>query len=223
MPGACAPGAGAVAPGTIRCWSLDRRGSLKYRKNDEIRLTGRMRVSPSASRPSRRPASSGRTRRSRDPGPKASAVMRLLSASPVPRSSSARRDASARKHRHVAVGLGLDGLRELRALRADVGSFALALRLHALEHRLAVLLRQVGAAQADVHHLDAEAVRLAVHVVADLLHQPGAVRADHRGETRFRQHGADSRVDDRGQAQVGARDVVRRSGRSAADRSRGSA
>ena len=82
-----------------------------------------------------------------------------VSASPLPRSSSARRVASARSTVTSRSASRLDGLRELRAVGADVRRLALALRLHALEHRLAVLLRQVGAAQPHVHHLDAEARR----------------------------------------------------------------
>src|SRR4029077_1134454 len=47
---------------------------------------------------------------------------------------------------HVAVGPGPDLLALLASLGPELGRFALALSLHALVHRLAVLLRQVGAA-----------------------------------------------------------------------------
>jgi hypothetical protein len=42
------------------------------------------------------------------------------------------------------------------------------------------LLRQVGAADAHIRHLDAEALRLVVHPLADLAHDPGAVGREHR-------------------------------------------
>ncbi len=51
--------------------------------------------------------------------------------------------------------LRADFLRPLSALRAELGRLALALGLHALIDRLAVLLRQVGAPDAHVDHLDA--------------------------------------------------------------------
>ena len=44
----------------------------------------------------------------------------------------------------------------LRALAAELRGLALALGLHAVEDRLAVLLGQVGAADAHVDHIDAE-------------------------------------------------------------------
>src|SRR6516164_9998674 len=48
--------------------------------------------------------------------------------------------------RHVAVGPGADFLTLLTALGAKLSGFALALGLHALIDRLAVLLRKIGAA-----------------------------------------------------------------------------
>ena len=71
-------------------------------------------------------------------------------------------------------------LRLLRALGAELRGLALALGLHALVDRLAVLLGQVGAADAHVDHVDAEGLGLAVHLVADLLHDRGALVGDHR-------------------------------------------
>ena len=56
-------------------------------------------------------------------------------------------------------------------MRAELGRLALALGLHALEDRLAVLLRQVGAADAHVDHRDAELLRLAVELLAHARHQ----------------------------------------------------
>src|SRR5664279_156925 len=49
------------------------------------------------------------------------------------------------QHGHLAVGARADFLRALGALRAEFRRLALALGLHALIDRLAVLLRQVGA------------------------------------------------------------------------------
>ena len=114
-----------------------------------------------AARP-RRPASSGRRRRS--PGPCRRPRRRCGCAPPRPRRGSARPCdcASATMHGHVAVGRGADFLRALRALGAELGRLALTLGLHALVDRLAVLLRQVGAADAHVDHRDAERCRLAV-------------------------------------------------------------
>src|ERR1700674_5240790 len=60
------------------------------------------------------------------------------------------------EHGDVAVGARPDALGELAAAAADLGGLALALGLHALEHRLAVGLGQVGAADAHVDHRDAE-------------------------------------------------------------------
>src|SRR5262245_10503505 len=52
------------------------------------------------------------------------------------------------QHGDLAIGLGADLLRALGALRAQLRRLLLALGLHALIDRLAVLLRQVGAANA---------------------------------------------------------------------------
>src|SRR6516165_12676306 len=54
------------------------------------------------------------------------------------------------QHRDVAIRLGADLLRPLRALRTILCGLLLALGLHALVDRLAVLLRQVRAANAHV-------------------------------------------------------------------------
>src|SRR5206468_4020909 len=71
-------------------------------------------------------------------------------------------------HGHLTVGLGADLLRLLPALGAELGGFALALGLHALIHRLAVGVRQIGTANAHVDHLDAVALGLVVELGADL-------------------------------------------------------
>ena len=55
--------------------------------------------------------------------------------------------------------LRADFLRLLAALGAELGGLALPLGLHALIDRLAVLLRQIGAADAHVDDLDAVALR----------------------------------------------------------------
>src|ERR1700722_18390385 len=54
------------------------------------------------------------------------------------------------QHRDVAIGPGSDLLALLAALGAELGRLALPLGLHALIDRLAVLLRQVDTAGADV-------------------------------------------------------------------------
>ena len=50
---------------------------------------------------------------------------------------------------------------------AELRRLALALGLHALIHRLAVLLRQIGAPDAHVDDVDAVALGLAVELLAD--------------------------------------------------------
>src|ERR1044072_6367918 len=59
----------------------------------------------------------------------------------------------------LAIGLGPDFLRLLAALGAELGGLALTLGLHALINRLAVGLRQIGAANTHIDHLDAVAFR----------------------------------------------------------------
>src|SRR5205814_3179128 len=71
------------------------------------------------------------------------------------------------RHGDVAVGAGADGLGELVTAGADFRRFALALGLHALKHRLAVRVRQVGAANADIDDVNAEIQTFAVHLVAN--------------------------------------------------------
>ena len=78
----------------------------------------------------------------------------------------------------LAIGLGTDLLRLLAALGAELGGLALPLGLHALIDRLAVLLRQIGAADTHVDHLDAVLIGLPVELVADPRHQRPRVRRE---------------------------------------------
>ena len=71
-------------------------------------------------------------------------------------------------HGALALGIGAHGLRRLGALAAVLRRLLLALGLHAGIDRLAVLLRQIGAAQPDIDDLDAEGLGLRRDVVADL-------------------------------------------------------
>src|SRR5487761_2459691 len=66
-----------------------------------------------------------------------------------------------------AIGVGPDLLRLLAALRAEFGGLALPLGLHALVDRLAVLLRQIGAPDPHIDHLDAVAAGFTIELVAD--------------------------------------------------------
>ena len=68
----------------------------------------------------------------------------------------------------------------LAALGAELRGLALPFGLHALVDRLAVLLRQIGAADPHVDHLDAVLIGLPVELVADARHQaPHVRRAPH--------------------------------------------
>src|SRR5947207_1287509 len=78
------------------------------------------------------------------------------------------------QHGDVAVGLGADLLRTLAALSAELGRLALAFGLHALVDRLAVLFRQVGAADAHVDNADPERAGLVIELLA---HALGELRA----------------------------------------------
>ena len=109
----------------------------------------------------------------------------------------------ADEHHHVAVGLGLDRLLLLLALGTVLGRLAGALRVHPGEDLLGDLPRQVGTADADVDRLDAEALRLGVHLVADLGHQLGAVVAHDLRQVGLAEHAADRRVHDVAELAVG--------------------
>ena len=110
------------------------------------------------------------------------------------------------QHGDVAVGLGADFLRLLAALGAELGRLALPLGLHALIHRLAVLLRQIGAADSHVHHRDAVDLRLRVELLAHARHQLRALVAHDVGERRLAQHAPQRRVEQDRELRVGALD-----------------
>src|SRR5262249_24389337 len=75
------------------------------------------------------------------------------------------------QHRDVPIRLGADLLRLLRALRTILRGFLLAFGLHALVDRLAVLLRQVRAANAHVNDRDAVALGLGLELFAHARHE----------------------------------------------------
>ena len=110
----------------------------------------------------------------------------------------------------LAVGARADFLRALAALRAEFRGLALTLGLHALIDRLAVLLRQVGAADAHVDHLDAVGLRFAVDQLADARHQFGALVAHDVGEGHLAEHAAQRRVEQDRELRVGALDRAER-------------
>ena len=112
----------------------------------------------------------------------------------------ARRLSVGKQNGDVAVGLGADFLRALTALGAELAPLPLPFGLHALVHRLAVLLRQVGAPDADVDDVDAERLRLAVELVAHARHQLGAIVAHDFGERRLAEHAAQRRIEQDRQA-----------------------
>ena len=97
--------------------------------------------------------------------------MRLRSASPWPRICLGLLIGFGDQHRDVAIGLGADFLALLAALGAELGRFALPLGLHALIDRLAVLLRQIDAADAHVDDVNAERLRIVIELIAHLRHQ----------------------------------------------------
>ena len=78
----------------------------------------------------------------------------------------------------------------LAALGAELGRFALPFGLHALIDRLAVLLRQVGAADAHVDDVNAERLRIVIELIAHLRHQLLALVAHHVGQRRLAEHAA---------------------------------
>ena len=109
-------------------------------------------------------------------------------------------------HGGFAIGAGADLLRLLTALRAELGGLPLPFGLHALIDRLAVLFREVGAADAHVDHLDAVAVGLMVELLADPRHQRFALVTHHLDEGDLAEHAAQCRVQQRGQLQIGRLD-----------------
>ena len=112
--------------------------------------------------------------------------MRLRSPSPSPRICSRLLLGLREDDRDLAVGLGLDLLALLRPLRAIGGGALLPLGLHATEHRLRVLRRQIGALDAHVDDLEAEALGAHDHLVADVGHQGVALVAHDVGDRGLR-------------------------------------
>src|SRR5258708_22247925 len=92
------------------------------------------------------------------------------------------------QHRDVAVGLSADLLALLAALTTGGRGLTLTLGLHALIDGLAVLLRQIGAPDAYVNHLDAEGTRFAVQLIAYARHQRGTLVAHHMDQGGFSEH-----------------------------------
>ena len=99
------------------------------------------------------------------------------------------------QHRDVAIGPGPDLLALLAALGAELGGLALPLGLHALIDRLAVLLRQVDAADAHVDDMDAERLGIAIELIAHLPHQLLALVAHGVGQRGRAQHAPQRRVE----------------------------
>src|ERR1700722_7280873 len=99
------------------------------------------------------------------------------------------------EYRDVAIGLGLDFLTLLAALGAEFGGFALPFGLHALEDCLAVLFRQIDAADTHIDHMNAERLRIAIELIAHLPHQLLAPVTNRVGKRRRTEHTAQRRVE----------------------------
>src|SRR6516165_7227614 len=67
--------------------------------------------------------------------------------------------------------------------------------LHALIDRLAVLFRKVDTADADINHLDAERLRVAIELIAHLRHQILAAVTHRVGQRRGAKHAAQCRIE----------------------------
>jgi len=105
----------------------------------------------------------------------------------------------------VAIRLGTDAARRLLAGSAGLGSHQLPRGLHTLIDRLAVRRRQVGVADFDVDHLQAETLGFVIDLVTDLSHQLGAPVADDLDESRVAKHAPDGRVEHDAEARLGHR------------------
>ena len=92
----------------------------------------------------------------------------------------------------------------LRALGAELGRLALPFGLHAVIDRLAVLLRQVGAADAHVDDVNAERLRVMIELIAHLRHQLLALVAHDVGQRRLAEHAAQRRIEQDGELRAGA-------------------
>ena len=97
------------------------------------------------------------------------------------------------QHHHVTVGLGANPLRGFGTLRPEFSRLAGAFRPHTVENTVRDLLGQVGAANADVDHLDAETRGFRVHQIADRDHEGGAALADDLQHGCFTEHAAQRR------------------------------
>ena len=78
----------------------------------------------------------------------------------------------------------------LFALGAKLRRLGDAGRAHPVVHRLAGGFRQIGAADAQIDHLDAELRRLRLQLVGDASHQLGTLVRQHLGEADARDLGA---------------------------------
>src|ERR1700688_3655028 len=108
------------------------------------------------------------------------------------------------QHRDVAIGPGFDLLALLAALGAELRRLALPLGLHALIDCLAVLLRQVDAADAHVDDMNAEWLGIAIELIAHQPHQLLTLVA-HRVRQRGRaQHAPQRRVEQDRKLRTGA-------------------
>ena len=114
------------------------------------------------------------------------------------------------QHRPLALGIGTDARRGFGTLRPGLARHPLPLGLHARQHRLGVLLRQVGPADAHIHHPHAEAGHLGVHLVTNGAHDGAAARRQHVQQLFAAQHpqqrGRRHRVDAHADAVLGRAD-----------------
>src|ERR1700686_1219355 len=108
------------------------------------------------------------------------------------------------QHGDVAIGPGSDLLGLLAALGAELGRLALPLGLHALIDRLAVLLRQVDAADAHVNDVGAEPLRIAIELIAHQPHQLLTLVAHGVGQRCRSQHAPQRRVEQDRKLRAGA-------------------
>src|ERR1700724_2376841 len=108
------------------------------------------------------------------------------------------------QHRDVAIGPGPDLLALLAALGAELRRLALPLGLHALIDCLAVLLRQVDAADAHVDDMDAERLGIAIELIAHQPHQLLTLVAHGVGQRGRAQHAPQRRIEQDRKLRAGA-------------------
>ena len=106
----------------------------------------------------------------------------MLSASPSPRTRLGAALRLGNDDGTFTVRVGAHGLRRLGALAAILCRLLLAFRHHASKNRLAVFLRQIGAADPDIDDLDAKRLSLLADLVADLPHDRRAFMGEQRGQ-----------------------------------------